>query len=225
MKSKIFILASGVAALATSAHGLVLDDFSTGSGSYSTTTGTFYANDAGSMVGGDRTLQMTVESNLYGLLFSIDISSGVLSFNSQSGVDALGVLGYGYSVTGQTVSLEDMNLDLSDQTAFQVELISRDSPATVGIVLRSSSGDGGFHYLPMLLTGSAINTTQVLTFNFADFNAGVNFSDIDQIDLVFDTSNTGDLAITNFEAVPEPATMLALGAGAALIAAKRRRKA
>ncbi len=225
MINRIFIVAAGLAALGASASAIVLDDFSTGNNNYSITAGSVLGFDSGTMVGGDRALLLSVTANQYGLGFFGDIADGVLSFNSQSGVDALGIFGYGYEFDGTGGALDDLELDLSGLTAFQLNIISRDAPTLVRLALRSSSGDGAFHHVDVNLTGTSINTPETVTFNFADFAAGIDFSDIDQIEVLLDMDIAGDIAVTSFEAVPEPATMLALGAGAALLAARRRRKA
>jgi len=215
------ILFTGAVVAASSANAFVLiDDFSSGAFSGSITSGTQFFNSVGTMVGGDRVAALNVQSNAFGLSFNVDANAGVLTLNSQSGVDGRAQIGYGFDyVDPNTVVDSDLNLDLSGESAFNLNLLSRDGDTMVTVFVVGSSGSASSS---QMLLGSSINTPEVVSFSFASFGA-FNFADVDQVFFEIDTSNTGDVAITSFEAVPEPATMAIL-AGAAAIAASRKRK-
>ena len=72
------------------------------------------------------------------------------------------------------------------------------------------------------IPGNQVNTPFMMTVGFNEFS-GINFNDIDQMVVRFDTGASGDLTLTSLEAVPEPGTMIALGLGAAMAARKRRK--
>ena len=72
------------------------------------------------------------------------------------------------------------------------------------------------------LPGNMVNTPMTLTYNFSEWST-INFADIDQILVEFNTQVSGDLTIDSIEAVPEPATMTLL-AGALALAARRKKR-
>lgn len=207
---------------ASSANALVMiDDFTTGAASSSLNAGSQYFSQAGSMVGGDRVVFIQIVSNTFGLDMDVDTNAGVLSLNSQSGVDGLGAVAYGLNLVSPTsTSFDNMNLDLSGESAFEIKTLSRDGDLKVDVLVRNSPNS--YVMSTQTLFGSSINTPEVLTFNFSSFT-GVNFADVDQILVRFDTSNSGDVAVDYIQAVPEPATLAVLGAVAA-VAARRKRK-
>lgn len=217
------ILFSGAVLTAGSANAYILiDDFTTGAMTGSVTSGTTYFNGVGTMLGGDRLAELVVQPpNVFNLSFEIDSNAGVLAINSQSGVDGIATIGYGYNYINSTsFSTDDLNLNLTGENAFNLQLLSRDGDLTITFGVITTSGPNVS--VSQTLLGSSINTPELVTFNFSSF-VGANFADVDQIYVSFDTSNTGDVAVSSIEAVPEPATMAIL-AGAAALAASRKRK-
>ena len=199
----------------------MIDDFSSGSANMSISTGnqTIFAN--GTMVGGDRMMYAQVLGNLFGLSFDVDVQTGTLSVTSQSGVDGLAQFGYGYAAGP---SFQDMNLNLSSETGFNMMVLSNDQPATVTIAVRSTQQNpSSMIAVTKNLAGNMVNTPNLVSWNFSEF-AGFNFSDVDQILVEINPTNSGDVTIDWVSAVPEPASMIAIAAGAGLLAARRRRK-
>lgn len=224
MKSQLTFLATFAAILAVApANALVMiDDFSSGAASSSLTSGSQYFMQNGTMVGGKRVVFIQVTSNAFGLSLDVDTNSGALSINSQSGVNGLGAIGYGLTMTGpNSTAYSDLNLNLSAENRFEIRTLSRDGDLTVRMNVRN--GNGTNFTVTQTLLGNSVNTPELLTFNFSSFT-GVNFADVDQIQVDFDTADSGDVAVDYVQAVPEPATMAVLGAAAALAAARRRRK-
>lgn len=217
-KALIAILA--VASVGVANANIMIDDFNTGSATSTINSGFQYFSQNGSMVGGDRVVYAEVGSNAFGLDLSVDTITGVLSVNSQSGVDGLAAVAYGLNlVSASSTSFDNLNLDLSGESAFNVTTLSRDGDVDIRFSVRTSPNT--YIHVTKSLVGSAINTPEVVTFNFSEFT-GANFADVDQILVRFDTANSGDIAIDSIEAVPEPATMVVLAAAA--LAAARRRK-
>lgn len=224
MKAQFTLITTLTALLAAaSAHALVMiDDFTTGAASSSLSSGSQYFMQNGSMIGGTRVVFIAVTNNAFGLSLDVDTNSGALSINSQSGVDGLGAVGYGLTMTGpNSTSYNDLNLDLSGEDRFEIRTVSRDGDLTIRMNVRN--GNGTNFTVSQTLFGSAINTPELTTFLFSSFT-GVNFADVDQIQVDFDTANSGDVAVDYIQAVPEPATMAVLGMAAAIAAARRKRK-
>ncbi|MFM9874733.1 MAG: PEP-CTERM sorting domain-containing protein [Fimbriimonadaceae bacterium] len=219
LKSALLISATVAATFANAT--VMIDDFNTGAASSSLSSGFQYFSQAGSMVGGDRIVFISVTSNAFGLNMAVDTSVGVLSINSQSGVDGLGAVAYGLNLVNPTsTSFDDLNLNLSGENQFKIRTLSRDGDLTIRVNVRN--GNGTNFTVSQTLFGSSINTAEDTFFNFASFT-GVNFADVDQIQVDFDTANSGDVAVDYIQAVPEPATLTILGAAAAIAAARRRR--
>lgn len=214
------VIGSVVAASAANAN-IMIDDFSTGNVSNSLTTGFQYWMSAAAVPGGDRLTYVEVQNNAFGLQMEVDVVTGIFSVNSESGVDGIGAVGYGYNLVNPTsTSFDDLNLNLSSENAFAIRSLSRDGDVAIRVTVRS--GANSFS-VTQNLVGSAINVPTINTFNFSSFT-GINFADVDQIVVDFDTANSVDIAVDYIEAVPEPGTMAVLGAAAAIAAARRRRK-
>lgn len=217
-----FILGLVVVAGAAQAN-IVIDDFTTGTYHKTITSGSVTEFQNGSMLGGDRYANTMVESNVFGLEIQTDIESGSYALSAQSGVNGMGSLGYGFSNNGGTPVNQDMNMNFSGESQFKLNFLSSDAPGTYSISVRSSSSNGGaFVTVADTFQGNSVNTPFMRTVDFSQFG-GVNFSDIDQVILKFDSATSGDVALSSFQAVPEPASMIVLAAAGAF-AARRRKK-
>jgi hypothetical protein len=221
-QTKTTLVIGAVVAASFANATIMIDDFTSGAGSNSLSTGTTYYSQAGTMLGGDRVGSITVTGNAFGLDVSVDTIAGIMSMNSQSGVDALLTTNYGYNlVSPVSTSFEDLNMDFSGENQFEIRTVSRDGDLRIDFLVRNSPNS--FVTVSKFLVGSAINTPEVVTWDFSEF-AGVDFSNVDQVLVRFDTANSGDVAVDYIKAVPEPATLTILGAAAALAAARRKRK-
>jgi hypothetical protein len=217
------IIALGVVgAVGIANANVVIDDFQASPYHKTIISGSVTEFQNGTMLGGDRATTTSVQSNLFGLEIQTDIDGGVYALSSQSNVNGSGQLGYGFASSNGGVVNQNLNANLSGENQFKLNFISSDAPGSYTIGVRSSSSAGGnFVNVTKAFQGNSVNTPFMSTVNFSEFG-GVNFSDIDQITLTFDTGLSGDVAISSFQAVPEPATMAILGAAAA--AFLRRRK-
>ncbi len=213
------VVASLVAAQSASAL-VVIDDFSTGSANITTSGAVVTAFQNGSMLGGDRMMQAFVSGNTFGLGFDVDVTTGTLAVTSQPGVNGWGKVGYGYAVGPL---FDDLNVDLSAENKFEIQVISNDEAATVTIAVRSTQQNPtSLIMVTKSLSGGNVNTPTLLTYNFSEFT-GFNFNDVDQILVQIDPDTSGDIAIDEIRAVPEPASMLALAAGGAWLLRRRKR--
>lgn len=219
-----FIAGLAVVAVGASAQAITIDNFNTGSFSSVINSASSFSSQAGSMTGGARFSYHEVESNPFLLSHTLQVtSSGVANVASKSGLNAFGWFGYGFNASG--IANADLNLNLSGRDRFRVGVLSNDQDLRLEIRLRSSSGSGSFVSSFITVPGRDPSVASTETVLFSSFGAGVNFADIDQIILLLDSSTAGDVIVDNFEAVPEPGTMLALAAGVGVLAARRRKKA
>jgi hypothetical protein len=72
------------------------------------------------------------------------------------------------------------------------------------------------------LAPNMILMNQTIDIAFSDFGA-FNFADVDQVIFQLDSTASGDTVIDSFEAVPEPASMIALGLGVAALVSRKRK--
>lgn len=226
MKSLTSLFCLIVAAVSSqSASALVMiDDFSSGNANMSISGGNQTAFANGTMSGGDRMMYAQITGNIFGLSFDVDAQTGTLSVTSQSGVDGLAQFGYGYQPVGPGAGFDDMNLNLSAESAFNLMVLSNDQPTSFTISVRSTQQNpSSLITVTQNLPGGNVNTPNLLTFNFSAFT-GFDFSDVDQILVEINPTNSGDVTVDWVAAVPEPTSMFAIAAGAAFLAARRRRK-
>jgi hypothetical protein len=211
--------------LAVPAHGLVLDDFSTGSQLLRISSGTATAHTAApGAVGGARSLYLGVANNLFGNDATLRVNGGVLSHNDDAGVYSEAEIQYGNDASGVFTPL---NLDLSGQDRFRLHFLEADHLVNLNIVVFSVSG-ASFSAFGVNLGPSATPFTVDAPFSsFGAFSMGGGFDDIDLIVVILQRASGGatasDLAIDKFEAVPEPASLIAFGGLAGLAAMRKGR--
>jgi hypothetical protein len=216
------VFAFAILAVAGSAQATLLDDFNSGPGSDSITSGTRFSTQSGTMVGGDRMDALAVDSNPNGVSFGYIVANGLVSGSAGARLAGRYESDYGYSnVTPTSFSFDDMNLNLSADSRFVVDFNSNDQPANLAILIQTNGG--GFRSVNHAIAGGRATTPFTETILFSEFT-GVNFADIDQLVLHLDVSASGDVAIDQFSSVPEPATMACLALGAAGLITRRRRR-
>ncbi|MBS1710270.1 MAG: PEP-CTERM sorting domain-containing protein [Armatimonadetes bacterium] len=203
------------------AHALMIDDFSTGNINDQISTGSNSTYTAASVPGGNRWVYHSISANPLGLTHSNVVINGIFASDSKTSVDAGSIIGYGSDSAGSFTVGTDLNLDLSTQNAFNINVLSNDLAATIQIAIRTNGGNLAFSSLHNLTPGMVM-TPQVVTISFAEFGAQ-NFADVDSIGIYLDTTASGDTVIDSFEAVPEPASLIALGLGAAALVARKRK--
>jgi hypothetical protein len=212
-------LSLGILAAVPASALVVIDDFSSGAVAQSITSGSLLDFQNGTMSGGDRGLKMEVTSNAFSLSYQVNTVTGTFNVSSQAGVDGYTQIGYGYFNNAGAFAFQDLNLDLSGEDRFEMDILSHDQPVSVTMSLRSA---GATQMITKNLPGNMVNTPMTLTYNFSEWTT-INFADIDQILVEFNTQVSGDLTIDSIEAVPEPATMTLL-AGALALAARRKKR-
>lgn len=198
----------------------VIDNFNSGDVNFSINAGTAASAQAGTMVGGSRLINLGTQSNPFGRQITATVVNGNLSFSSQALFDGFGSAAYGFTGDPNSPTFADLNLNLSADNAFEFDVLLNDQPADLTVSLRSASQNGGLFTDAVSIIP---NGSGPYTVNFAAFGA-FDFSDVDQIVFEIDGGTANDITLAEFRAVPEPATLGALAAGALLAAARKKRQ-
>lgn len=211
--------------IAIPAHGFVLDDFSTGNQLLRISSGTAIDHTAAAgAIGGVRSVYVGVVTNLFQNDATVRVNGGAFSHNDDAGVYSEAMIFYGYDASGVFTPL---NLDLSGQDRLRLRFLEADHAVNLVIVVFSAEGASYSLFGVNLLPSATPFTVDALFSSFGAFTMGGGFDDIDLIQIILQRASGGatasDLAIDTLEAVPEPASFLALGGLAALVALRKRR--
>ncbi|MEI7576314.1 MAG: PEP-CTERM sorting domain-containing protein [Armatimonadota bacterium] len=210
--------------MAAASQAFVLDDFSTGSfnsGYFSSGSVNAWVNASGAQ-GGNRFLSSTITANPLGgdARARVVTVAGIYSVGTESQVDIVSRLGYGFANSSLTPASNPLNTDLSLNPKLDLVFDSNDvaQPVTATIY---TNGGANTHTLTLNAPGGIVpSSPQSLVFDFTSV-AGL-LTDVDAIVFDFDPSAGGDFSLTTVQAVPEPASIAVLGLGIAAL--KRRRK-
>lgn len=195
---------------------VMIDDFDTGLYSFTTDTSSIVTdNRAATVLGGNRTTSTLVVTNPEQTFLTLKVgnpTTGTLTVGNGDGMVSRVEVAYG------VLAPLNANLLAGGNTAFRFRVRSNEKPLTYRIFLESSSA-GGFQ---PTVTGSIAAGT--------NFNADVAFSnwtatalgDVDAVYLQFENAAAGDYTLDSVSAVPEPATLIALGAGLAALVRRKR---
>lgn len=200
----------------------VVDDFTSGVPHSASVTGnnTATSRSTGSMFGGSRLVLAAEFNSAYGLRSSIDALPGVAAISNDvgnSGEFWLAYLTTGAVVNGFTFS-SATDVDLSDISMFEFDVLSSDKGFTLNV---NFIGDGVTRWSKAF--GPVASPTTVNVNSGDVVFSGADMSKIDAFYIEVLTERDGDLALTEIRAVPEPATIAALGLGAAALLRRRRK--
>lgn len=211
----------GFAALASvgAAHALlVIDDFSTpqprltlyavGASSITVSGGTFAWATRDQAVFQDLNLEVEAARNT-GI-----IRNGVASYSSDMEVDGRYRLAYMQPGVG---------VNLTNLQTFKFDFLSNDLPFILTATVTTFNVNTSSYQSATAssVVGSSLSPFSVLV---SGWSAPVVWSNVTAVEFSFDAAQAGDFSLTQVEAVPEPASLLALGAGAAALVARRRRR-
>ena len=226
-----FLLIAGVTACAF-AHALVLDDFTTGFASVSTKVDANYDVAAGTP-GGHRSVDhdfITNMNNRSVLTELVDSDPGNFYIEAGAKVNANVNLYWAGRVldgtpTDRPYMFSDFaglgGADLSGFDAFKVSWEGNDQNST-GLVMRVIDTGGNISVFSGTTLAEGDGMASVA---FADFAGSADFAALDGIHMQIALPDGNDLVLTNFEAVPEPATMAVIGLGVAALARRKRKQA
>lgn len=221
MRNIALILGIGVVAGANAQ--IIIDDFSV---PYSRTikSGTRVDAQGGAFLSGERDIEMRVFSNPFNQDYDVTITGGQLAVISQ-GFGTLAKLSLQYDCPGDETPGTNVSLNNNANTAnllgngvnntFRVKFLDNDLPVQVICTLRNNGAIVASHSA----TRAALAGPGNLDFTFAPGDVATSGS----ITFEFLADRSGDFALEGIEAVPEPATMVALGLGAAAMLRRRKK--
>lgn len=206
------------------AFAVIIDDFTSGPGSARITSGSRVEFQAGTMIGGERDVEMRILSNPFNQAMDYTITGSGLSivsngFGTTSNFtlqyDGAGDETFGGSSLNMGPGFSPTGFPGADR--FRINFLGNDLPVNVQINVMDTSNNSSTMTLMQTTNGG------VLDFMFSGFAGSANFNNINRVDFVFGSTASGDFAIRSIEAVPEPASMIALGLGLTTLIARRRR--
>jgi len=215
------IILVALAIVGSAAHALMIDDFSTGNINDTISAGNSVLVTAATVPGGFRYTNNIIDANPLNRSHSVIVTNGVFVSDSQTLVDAQAWIAYGADANSNFTNLLD--LDLSGNDRFRFTFASNDLPATIQMQVYEQ-GFGSVYSTVYNIAPNMIMMNQTVEILFSDF-AGINFANVDGIGIFINTGASGDVVLDSFEAVPEPASMVALGLGVAALVARKKRKA
>ena len=214
MKTPCILRASLLAAAfgaALSANAVVLDDFSVGQPEISRSDVGSASGVATIAPGVARKLEMTqfINDDPGNARSRFGVKSGSLNFSNDVEAQSNAAVTYDY----------DTAIDLSGTSALSLDVLTADIGYSVRAFVRDSVGDevvyDGF------VDASLSPHASLLTF----LQGSADLRNVKRVTLLLGTQSYGvDSRLANFQAVPEPASMIALGVGA-LGLLRRRKKA
>lgn len=212
-----------VAAAAVPARAVVVDDFSNAYVN-SVQSGTWVDFQTGSMLTGERDVMFDVVSNAFNVFADLSIDgAGTAVFGNGFGVSTRFMLQYDglndeAANTGPGTSLINAGSGSPILTGFndsvRVSFIGNDLDVKVTAVARLNGA--------VLESNSALRAAGGGAGNLDIALSSANLAAADSLTLVFEGAPSADFAISEVSTVPEPATIIALGAGLVALARRRR---
>lgn len=216
MKRTLFLLPIFCAA---GAHAVMIDDFTDGARTLTVAPGTFsVAYDAPiACIMGSRRSALSSYPGASPTPATLSFGNGLVC--ALGGRPAEVFLYYGVTSTG---GLLQNDVNLSSDSFVNFHFASTSAPVNIDFRLRTWVGGFAFSRR-YATTAPASASPSVVTFDLhAPTNdLGGSLSDVDYVEITLGSSS--DFELSKIETVPEPASMLALGAGAIALLRRKRR--
>lgn len=231
--NKSWILLSLVAIGATAQANIIIDDFSTGNYSYNTTVDTYTSQTGITAIAPTRYVAHDFVANPDARPIRTEVAGGKLFIST--GVNVNAKLNFNYmaslknSVPAQGTGLLGLSsfnpaspaIDISSQTAFKFDYENNDQNNTMIYVYAWSSDFTAFNASAGYSVAAGNGS---LTIPYSAVFTTVNPNSIGMLGFGVLAPTSNDITLTNVAAVPEPASMIALGAGLLALARRRRSK-
>ena len=218
------LIAAALCGIFASGNAFVLDDFTTGPYSVTITSGSVIASQAGTMVGLQRDVLLTVISSAFGQPVQQNIGGGMSITNSGTMTDARVGLQYdGSDVENPTGTVFNHGpgfapMDWSTLPTLRINFLANDR--TLDLQARI---EGSGESIANLVVAGGHDTPFAVDIPIASFAGTADLTHITHASFYFDTSPSGDFGIGSIEVVPEPGTLLVAAAGALLLLNRKRR--
>ncbi len=207
--------------LAGMSQAVLIDGFGTGAQGFSIQSGSFVSVANGAMLGGQRDVQGSVLANPANQFLDVNIGGGFSIVSNGFLLDSVVKLQYD-RVDGETPGAGQSLLNSGtgvplglDGDRVRINFLGNDLPVTVVGILRLNGSQLQIAANNKLAGGPGALD---IAFNPANLAAA------DSLTLEFQSAPSGDYALGSIETVPEPASLIAIGAGLAGVLARRRRK-
>lgn len=221
-------LSLAVLSVAAFSPALIIDTFSDGNVSLVVSNGAGLASlDPATVLGGSRATWIGQTTFTGNRTSTLDISGGAFSIDNSINTTSTSSLGYGVTSVannGTFSSSSNASFNLAGLNTFRFHFEAADQPLAVEVLLVMDNG-AGFEVLTKTVAGGQFSPF-IVDLGPADItNSGgtITYGDVDQLRISFYTSNAGDFALDQIEAVPEPATMAVIGLGLTAMARRRRK--
>lgn len=228
MKKKLLLLALALPAVSNAT--IVLDNFSSGPFLHTSSVNAYTSQTGLTAITPTRYVAHTFVANPDLRNMRTEASTGAASFSTGVNVDGKFNVNYMLSLkTGVPASgtglltLADFNpanIDLSSESAFRLDYVNNDQPNTMLYVYGWDTTFSSFNSSAGVAIAPGSGSVVI---PFSSFMTTISPNSLGMIGFGVLAPTSNDVTITQFSAVPEPASMIALSAGL-LALARRRRK-